>query len=81
MLGYIGSIFRRVVRDVHADKRSYVNYDCQVIQAGLPLLNFSGISGPARKNYFLAVQAAMGRNYEPMKKIFRAVLRRSENAA
>lgn len=51
------------------------------LQAGLPLLNFSGIRGPARKNYFLAVQAAMGRNCEPMKKIFRAVLRRCGSAA
>lgn len=47
------------------------------LQAGLPLLDFSGIRGPARKNYFMAVQAAMGRNYEPMKETFRAVLRRS----
>lgn len=48
------------------------------LQAGLPLLDFSGIKGKARQAYFLAVQASMGNDYEPMKKIFRAVIRRSE---
>jgi cell filamentation protein len=47
------------------------------LQAGLPLLDFSGIAGKARQAYFLAVQAGMGRDYEPMKGVFRAVLRRS----
>jgi len=48
------------------------------LQAGLPLLDFSGIRGKARQAYFLAVQASMGNDYEPMKKVFRAVIRRSE---
>lgn len=47
------------------------------LQAGLPLLDFSGIKGKARQAYFLAAQASMGNDYEPMKKVFRAVLRRS----
>jgi cell filamentation protein len=47
------------------------------LQAGLPLLDFSGIAGKTKQAYFLAVQAGMGRDYEPMKGIFRAVLRRS----
>lgn len=47
------------------------------LQAGLPLLDFSGIKGPVRESYFAAVQAAMSRDYEPMKRIFRGVLRRS----
>ncbi|MBP9653818.1 MAG: Fic family protein [Rhodocyclaceae bacterium] len=47
------------------------------LQAGLPLLDFSGITGKARQAYFLAVQAGMRRDYEPMKRVFRAVLRRS----
>lgn len=47
------------------------------LQAGLPLLDFSGIAGKARQAYFMAVQASMGRDYEPMKGVFRAVLRRS----
>ncbi len=48
------------------------------LQAGLPLLDFSGVRGRARRDYFNAVQASLGRDYEPMRKIFRAVVRRSE---
>ncbi len=48
------------------------------LQAGLPLLDFSGIQGKKRQAYFAAVRVGMGRNYAPMKEIFRAVLRRSE---
>ncbi|CAG0971828.1 Protein adenylyltransferase NmFic [Methylophilaceae bacterium] len=47
------------------------------LQAGLPLLDFTGIRGKTRQDYFMAVQASVGNNYEPMKKIFRAVVRRS----
>lgn len=46
-------------------------------QAGLPGLDFSGIRGKVRKAYFSAVQASAGRDYEPMKKIFSAVLSRT----
>lgn len=48
------------------------------LQAGLPLLDFSGIKGRKRQEYFAAVQASMGRDYEPMKKVFRSVVLRSE---
>lgn len=48
------------------------------LQAGLPLLDFSGVRGRARDAYFSAVQASMGRDYEPMREVFRAVVRRSE---
>jgi len=44
------------------------------LQAGLPLLDFSGIKGKQRAAYFAAVQAAMGRNYAPMAKIFETVV-------
>lgn len=47
------------------------------LQAGMPLLDFSGIRGQKRDAYFRAVQAAMRRDYEPMKTVFRAVLRKS----
>lgn len=47
------------------------------LQAGMPLLDFSAIRGKQREAYFRAVQAAMRRDYEPMKAIFRAVLRKS----
>lgn len=48
------------------------------LQAGLPLLDFSGITGKEKQAYFQAVQAALGRDYEPMKNIFRNVVARSE---
>lgn len=44
------------------------------LQAGLPLLNFSIIKGKQREAYFAAVRAGMGREYEPMKEIFRRVV-------
>ncbi|MBU1691790.1 MAG: Fic family protein [Gammaproteobacteria bacterium] len=44
------------------------------LQAGLPLLDFSGIRGKKREAYFAAVQSGMGRNYAPMEAIFRAVI-------
>jgi cell filamentation protein len=43
-------------------------------QAGLPGLDFTGIRGKRRKDYFAAVQAGLDRDYEPMKKVFKAVL-------
>lgn len=46
-------------------------------QAGLPGLDYAGIRGRKRKEYFAAVQAGMERNYEPMKKIFESVLSRT----
>lgn len=48
------------------------------LQAGLPLLDFSGITGKEKQAYFQAVQLSMGRNYEPMKNVFRKVIARSE---
>ena len=44
------------------------------LQAGLPLLNFSGIKGRQRAAYIAAVRAGMGRNYAPMVEIFRKVV-------
>ena len=48
------------------------------LQAGLPLLNFSGITGKQRQAYFAAVRAGMGRNYAPMVEIFRQVVAASD---
>ncbi len=50
------------------------------LQAGLPLLDFGGIKGKKRKDYFLAVQAGLGKDYEPMKKIFSSIVRRTLKA-
>ena len=47
------------------------------LQAGLPPLDFGGIRGPKRLEYFAAVRAGMDRNYKPMKKVFSDVIRRT----
>ena len=51
------------------------------LQAGLPLLDFSGITGIERQAYFQAVQTGLVRDYEPMKNVFRKVVARSERGA
>ena len=43
-------------------------------QAGLPGLDYTGIRGRKRKEYFAAVKAGMEPDYEPMKKVFESVL-------
>ncbi|MDI1298899.1 Fic family protein [Methylotenera sp.] len=48
------------------------------LQAGLPLLDFSGITGKEKQAYFQAVQLSMSRDYEPMKNVFKKVVARSE---
>lgn len=45
-----------------------------VLQAGLPLLDFSIIKRNKRNKYFAAVRAGLDENYQPMEKIFREVL-------
>lgn len=47
------------------------------LQAGLPLLDFSVIKGKKRQEYFAAVRAGMDNNYEPMEKVFNAVISRT----
>jgi cell filamentation protein len=44
------------------------------LQAGLPLLDFSGLEKERQKEYFAAVQNGMNRNYEPMEKIFADII-------
>ena len=51
------------------------------LQAKLPPLDFSGIKGKKRQQYFAAVRAGLGRDYEPMERIFSDVVRRSRRAA
>ncbi|MEK6210913.1 MAG: Fic family protein [Pseudomonadota bacterium] len=48
-----------------------------VLQAGLPLLDFSPIAGKRRTAYFAAIQAGMDRNYGPMAGIFEELIERS----
>ena len=47
------------------------------LQAGLPLLNFSGISGRKKEAYFAAVQAGLARDYVPMEKVFHSVVEKT----
>ena len=47
------------------------------LQAGLPALYFDKLSGRKRQQYFAAVQAGLDRNYEPMTKLFTAVIERT----
>lgn len=44
------------------------------LQAGLPLLDFSGIRGKKKTEYFSAVQDGMDRNYESMTRVFSDVI-------
>lgn len=44
------------------------------LQAGLPLLDFSPITGEKMEGYFAAVRSGLDRNYRPMEKIFAEVI-------
>jgi cell filamentation protein len=44
------------------------------LQAGLPLLDFSPLTGLARGRYFSAVQAGLDRNYGPMQALFAEII-------
>ena len=48
------------------------------LQAGLPPLDFGGIKGRKRQEYFAAVHAGLDRDYKPMEKVFSAVIRRTK---
>jgi cell filamentation protein len=47
------------------------------LQAGLPQLDFTPVTGRRRTRYFAAVQAGIDRNYRPMQGIFAALIERS----
>ena len=47
------------------------------LQAGLPLLDLSPITGKRRTDYFAAIQAGMDRNYSPIAGIFEQLIERS----
>ncbi len=47
------------------------------LQAGLPPLDFGGLKGKRRKDYFIAVRAGLERNYKPMERIFSDVIART----
>ncbi len=47
------------------------------LQAGLPPLDFGGLSGKGKRNYIAAIHAAVGSDYAPMTAVFIDVVRRS----
>ncbi len=47
------------------------------LQAGLPPLDFSELAGERKEEYFLAVRAGLDRNYQPMERLFNAVIQNS----
>ena len=50
------------------------------LQAGLPLLDFSGFEKERQQEYFAAVRYGLDRNYEPIGKVFTDVIARSLQA-
>lgn len=49
------------------------------LQAGIPVLDFRPLDGKGKTCYFAAIQAALGRNYEPITSRFALVLGRAAN--
>jgi len=47
------------------------------LQAQLPPLDFGGLTGRKRQEYFAAVRAGMKQDYAPMEKVFNSVVRRT----
>ena len=47
------------------------------IQAGLPPLDFSDMTGVGKAEYIKAVQSGMDRDYKPMEKVFTSVIRKT----
>jgi len=47
------------------------------LQSGLPPLDFRGIIDRKNKEYISAIHAGMGRDYEPMEKVFKSVIRKT----
>ena len=48
-----------------------------VLQAGLPLLDFSVIAGEKKNEYFAAVREGLDKNYTPMERLFAELIKRS----
>ncbi len=51
--------------------------DLMAAQAELPPLDFAGIIGNKKKEYISAIHAGMDRNYDPMEKLFRYIIRKT----
>jgi cell filamentation protein len=51
------------------------------LQAGLPALDYGGISGRKKRDYIAAIHAALNRNYAPLEAVFGSVLNRTLRGA
>lgn len=51
------------------------------LQAGLPVLDFDGLRGHAKREYIGAIHAALGTDYAPLERIFARVLWRTRRTA
>jgi cell filamentation protein len=47
------------------------------LQAGLPVLDFDGLRGQAKRDYIAGIHAALSSDYAPLERIFASVLRRT----
>lgn len=50
------------------------------LQAGLPPLDFTPLSGRRRPTYIAAIHAAIGRNYQPLTRLFERVIEQTLSA-
>ncbi len=51
------------------------------LQAGLPLLDFSGMAGAGKTAYIAAIQAGLDKHYAPMERVFGEVIERSRSSS
>ncbi len=51
------------------------------LQAGLPVLDFDGLRGRAKRDYIAGIHAALGSDYAPLERVFASVLRRTRRTA
>lgn len=51
------------------------------LQAGLPVLDFDGLRGRAKRDYIGAIHAAVGLDYGPLERVFAKIVRRSRRTA
>lgn len=50
------------------------------LQAGLPLLDFSGMAGTGKTAYIAAIQAGLDKHYAPMERVFGKVIAQSRSS-
>ena len=51
------------------------------LQAGLPLLDFSGMAGTGKAAYIAAIQAGLDKHYAPMEHVFGEVIEQSRSSS